>query len=509
MKKILLSLLLAAGVLTSCDMQKDLPGTLNGDDAIQNVLDASRYRNVIYTGLRGFTSSSFFTNPEIQMDKFLATTLCGNRGLVFASGDIYASTGEVSTWYATLYGQIASINYFLEKVEPLLAACEDQKDKAAYERYVAEAKFARGYYCACLLDRFAPAYSAEMAEAPGMGIAIVTKYEPTADRSKYPARSTQNASYTFIEQDLNDALDAFLELEKTNTDKTFTVEPMAIYLNSNVVKALQARVALLKQDYATAYAKAVEVINSKVYELATPDNYALMWTNDVSDEIIFEPFEVSPDEVSNSIGSRWLSIYPDRADYIPTFDCLLDYYDGDCRFEAFFAPNYLTIEGSQVPAYCFYKFPGNEALKIDPSQINLVNKPKPFRLSELYLIAAEAAQAGSLGDALTYYNEFCAARYDKWENETLTGTGLRDAIRAERTRELIGEGFRMSDLRRWGLPMERSGKFQGQLSVIEPYLWASTANMDYPVGDRRFTWPIPKSELEVNPQMAGQQNPGY
>lgn len=92
MKKILLSLLLVAGVLTSCDMDKNPYGTLNGEDPFAGMNDASRYRNGIYSGIRAVATSAYFTNPEIQMDMFQATNQVGNRGIVFASGDILAST---------------------------------------------------------------------------------------------------------------------------------------------------------------------------------------------------------------------------------------------------------------------------------------------------------------------------------------------------------------------------------------------------------------------------------
>jgi len=29
------------------------------------------------------------------------------------------------------------------------------------------------------------------------------------------------------------------------------------------------------------------------------------------------------------------------------------------------------------------------------------------------------------------------------------------------------------------------------------------------VDDQRMLWPIPKTEMDANPQLAGQQNPGY
>ena len=143
MKKILLSLLLVAGVLTSCDMDKNPYGTLNGEDPFAGMNDASRYRNGIYSGIRAVATSAYFTNPEIQMDMFQATNQVGNRGIVFASGDILASTGETGTYYGSLLMQVASVNYYLEKMSELMAIDTDEANMVAYNRFVGEAKFAR------------------------------------------------------------------------------------------------------------------------------------------------------------------------------------------------------------------------------------------------------------------------------------------------------------------------------------------------------------------------------
>jgi hypothetical protein len=38
---------------------------------------------------------------------------------------------------------------------------------------------------------------------------------------------------------------------------------------------------------------------------------------------------------------------------------------------------------------------------------------------------------------------------------------------------------------------------------------AAGKNLSYAAGDYRFVWPIPSDEIQVNPQLEGQQNPGY
>lgn len=504
MKKFIFSLFFVASLITtSCDMQKDPVGTLDGDEPFSGISEASRYRDYIYAGLRSVTTSGYFSNPEIQMDMFQATNQTGNRGIVFASGDVLPTTGETASYFNAIILQVGSINYYLQKMKPLLESTDDDVILAEYNRYIGEAKFARAYYNILLFDRFCPEYTEANADAPALGIPVFETYNPSADRTTYYGRSTQNESLAFINKDLNEALTAMLDYEKSYNKH---VVAMAEYVNSNVVKALQARLALWVRDYETAISKANEVIGTGKYKLATYATYSRMWTEDYATEIIFRPFMKAPNELSNSIGTTWLSIYPDRADYVPTQDCL-DMYSRrtDARYNAFFGERELNFEGDKVIGLCFNKYPGNDDLKVSNAN-NIMNMPKPFRSSELYLILAEAYyESGNEPEALKALNEIRTVRIRNYKEEAYTGEDLRDEIRLERTKELIGEGFRMGDLRRWHLPMNR----REPQDALYDYLWKSTIKMTYPANSYKFTWPIPLSELEVNPQMAGQQNPGY
>lgn len=512
MKKILLSLLLVAGVLTSCDMNKDPYGTLNGADSFSGIAEATRYRNGIYSGLRSVTSSGYFTNPEIQMDMFQATNQVGNRGIVFASGDILPSTGEVGSYYGALLMQVASINYYLERMDELIEAADPEatddlsvKNMISYRRFVGEAKFARAFYNALLLDRYCPEYTQENADKPGLGVQIFENYYPTTDKSTYPGRSTMNETLAFIHRDLDDALEAMLEYESTSTDAG-RLMPMASYINSNVVKALEARIALLTLDYQTAVDKANEVISTGKYPLAKYAEYSQMWSDDSGNEIIFLPFE-NKDELGGAIGERWIYTDLSKADYVPTQTCL-DMYArrADARYNAYFDTRDLNFEGDMVTAYVFNKFPGNPELWPSTNEPNMVNKPKPFRTSELYLIVAEASyRLGQESDANAALNAIRNVRLRGHSDETFSGEELLEEIQLERTRELIGEGFRMSDLRRWHLSMVRSNPQEDLVG----YLWPSTMTMSYTADSPKYTWPIPDHEMQVNPQLAGQQNPGY
>lgn len=122
-----------------------------------------------------------------------------------------------------------------------------------------------------------------------------------------------------------------------------------------------------------------------------------------------------------------------------------------------------------------------------------------FRLSEMYLIYAEAAAKGAAdaGIALGYMNQIRARAYGTNPAPTLTTLTLED-VQTERARELYWECHRRTDLIRWG-------KF-----TQNTYIWefkGGAADGTTPVDITRNVYPIPGNELFANPNL--KQNDGY
>ena len=78
-------------------------------------------------------------------------------------------------------------------------------------------------------------------------------------------------------------------------------------------------------------------------------------------------------------------------------------------------------------------------------------------------------------------------------------------IRRERRIELMGDGFRFRDLKRWKKGLNRSSSEAQDIS----YLPALGTDMVKAADDYMWVWPIPKDEIDANPQIKGQQNAGY
>lgn len=78
-------------------------------------------------------------------------------------------------------------------------------------------------------------------------------------------------------------------------------------------------------------------------------------------------------------------------------------------------------------------------------------------------------------------------------------------IRNERTRELLCEGFRLDDLRRWNLGFTR--KTPQNLNLINVTPSADYHQKTVQAGDLKFTWGLPANDLTTNPNLV--QNQGW
>lgn len=138
------------------------------------------------------------------------------------------------------------------------------------------------------------------------------------------------------------------------------------------------------------------------------------------------------------------------------------------------APNALRQEGARVGKFEFARGAGP----------NLSNDFPIFRYGDILLIKAEAAlRRGQSGVALGLVNEI----RDRAGASPLATLTL-DELLAERGREMYAEGYRRSDLIRFGRYNE---------AWWEKPASAPTKNI----------FPIPFQQLQVNPNL--QQNPGY
>ena len=152
------------------------------------------------------------------------------------------------------------------------------------------------------------------------------------------------------------------------------------------------------------------------------------------------------------------------------------------------------------------KFPRVDAVRAEGFEAtpnagtpNLGNVPM-MRTPELYLIVAESsALRNDYGKAKTYLQ----AVQNNANAEVFNGDNskLLEAIRLERRKELVGEGFRIFDIIRQGKVVNRGIDYWGdpQAAVIDP----TKANS-------KVYLPIPQKEIDSNSKISEKdQNPAY
>lgn len=154
-----------------------------------------------------------------------------------------------------------------------------------------------------------------------------------------------------------------------------------------------------------------------------------------------------------------------------------------------------------------------ESFDVGDSPFNLII----YRYADVVLMKAEVECElnGPTEKALSYLNEIrkrageTSYSYTGEEGHLLLccQSELREAIRKERALELVGEGHRFYDLKRWGteyamnqLRLSREVHIEGTEPCYKP------EDLDN-IKEYRLLWPIPENEMKGNKLM--KQNTGY
>lgn len=495
-KTILATALAVLGLgITSCDMNLEPEGTLGLNNSLQTLSDAQNFRTGFYTALNGRVDGARVYYPEIQSDIFHATTGFGNRGGGMYEWTFITSDGDIQALYQNPYSAIKDLNFFIAGANSMDKTDFTADELAQLQVWKGEAFFLRAYYHMMLAELFC---QDPVGNEDTYGVPYVTVYNPTSDQTQYPSRGTLGETYSMIFQDLDSAA-AYI---------TTPGEAGSEYVTADAVLALRARAALYTGDYQTAISSARTLVDSGTYPLV--DNAAdfhEMWRNDSGAECILQLWG-DLQYNSNTYDYTYIGYNVSEKIYAPDYipeQWVLDLYDSnDLRWGQFFKDTVMTMTGgAEYPVTLLYKFAGNPEMKTG-NEFNCEHKAKPFRIAETYLILAEAyARNGQAAEGSAVLNELRAARIPGYTEVAYGQSQLLTEVLQERVRELIGEGFRLQDLRRYDMGFSRDN---GQVDVSA---LARNYNLSRTATDPRFVWPIPQEELLSNPQMAGQQNPGY
>ena len=428
----------------------------------------------MYRDLRILSSSQDnFLATEMQADCIVPTASHGNFYSPQYLWTMAASESTVTTVWSNNYVAIAQCNLLIGGIPDLEASgALSEADMATARNILGEAYMVRA-------------------------MCLVTEYNPSGDNSTYPGRSSLAATYQRITEDIASAKANMTEAGKT----------ASIYLTVDALTAFEARVALLMGNYETAAENAMALINGQKYPLITDiDQFGNMWKNDVGSELICQLY-ADQQETTNAMGSYFLDEVYESQSLLPAYDILTMYNPTDIRLNTYFTSVPVNISGTTYEGLAsINKYPGNPELN-SGSVNELRNKVKIFRIAEMYVVAAEAyyMQGGSDNEAKAYdvLYQLMSARDASVQNQPVSGNLLRDLIRDERLKELCYEGFRWLDLKRYGEGFTRMASQADELSYVQGL------NLQVSADNTQWLWPIPQEEIDANPQIKGQQNPGY
>lgn len=476
-------------------LEKDPDNSIPEEEALTNLKDCDDYVVGIYSA---FKNSALYSGlltilPDLQADFVYPVNGYSNVYGEIYRWEIRATNEQVSAVYQGLYLVVARCNFFMDCREEVEASLETESDWDNYNKRLGEVYFARALAYSELIKMFCEAYDPLRAEEQ-LGISLSETYK----NAGATPRSSLKASYAQVISDLNQA-EKLIPKSRTVADNP--------YFSLGAVAALKARVYLYMEEWDQAAAYSSKVIDSlnaysladAVYNKYVDDNgsplteYDVMWLYDEGDEIIWK-IAMSNTDRGGALGTLFLGYNGSdfNPDYVPA-QWVLDLYGStDMRYNTYFR-KVETGYSHGLSWPILKKYYGNPEIDAGGPPL-FTNMPKVFRLSEQYLIRAEAYYQKSLMNA-TYASKanddlttLRRKRYTSYGGAGYTGDALRDEIRDERVRELYMEGFRLADLRRYHLGFER----KAQLQTLD-----GPNKMKIDKNNLLFTWPIPQHELDA------------
>ena len=501
---------------TSC-LEKYPGDAILEKDAMITLSDAEQTLIGIYAS---FKSSALYSGyltylPDIQSDLVYAVDGFSNQHGDIWQWNIRTTNAEVESVYAALYTIVGQCNFFLERVGGVRASLVNDDEIDALDSWTGEIYCARALAYSELIKCFCKAYpltdKAENPEAKGddakaeqeLGVMLRDSYS----KEETAVRATLKQSWDFVLSDLEKAEKMINEEEDAYNN---------IWLSRAAAHAIHARVALYMGNWEDAIKYSTKVIENEnaSFRLAdanstyTTDSqgnavsfYQYLWDYDSSFEVIWK-IGFTTTSYGGALGRIFLNYTTDYRyfypDYVPALWALNLYDNGDLRAPAFFSTQQTGYaHGLSWPL--LMKYYGNRTF-IANARIYHVNMPKVLRLSEQYLIRAEAlCHQKNYSEAQNDLLTLRKARYSTGGNISLTEKNWLDQISNERVRELYMEGFRLNDLKRWGRGFER----KPQSNSLE-----QGSSLKIEADDYRFVWPIPTHEIE-SPGTDLEQNPGY
>lgn len=483
-------------VLMGCNDAIDItqPGQLLPENAFQSVDD-------LRSGLLGLLAEVDTTQEIALSSNFTDEIAIGfdSGGQGFALYDFVltpASAASSNFWVRNFRVN----NRATILIEASNVIDVDAADQAEFNNILGQIYFIRAWANFEMLVYF----STDIRNDDTLGVPVI---DFVPDLTIQPRRNTTGECWDYINADM--ALAQQL-IGSGGGDVTF--------ITGDAVSAMRARMAMERGNYGEAAALAQSLLTA--YPLADRDDYADMFLDFGNDEIIFklertnnDPFDGQGATGSVNAGGwagarfAFVDATLSGSPYFEMDRTIFDRLDpDDIRYDVMVSPTSIIspdYENDPDPInndiLVIQKYFGSEGQP-------LMNDLKVFRSSEMLFILAEARAANNdLAGAANLIADLRTARFGSAQPAPSFGSQA-EAFRGildERRIELAFEGHRMKDLKRLG-PAAGVGIDRDPIACE-----LQGGACELPATDYRFTLPIPIVEINANPGIAEQQNPGY
>ena len=477
MKKNILLFGLLLGLTTGCDVLDQKPeSSFAPENFYKNADDAKAAVSAVYDPLN--SANMYGQIMWILQDQATDDAEWGN-GRSTANQpkndlDKYTFTPATVTFqslWSTVYAGINRANTVITRV-PGIPMDADLK-----ARFVAEAKFMRGFYYFTLVRLFGdvPLITTETTSLNNLGVTRA----PAAD------------VYSLIVQDFTEA-ENVLPATYSAGDKGRATKGAA--------KAFLAKVYVTRQDWAKASAKAKEVMDLGVYDLWTNFADAFLIANKNGKEAVFEMQALGGGFGEGSLMQGYMRPNFDRVNGVagfgddPATENLYKTYRADDKRRNVTLKLYSATTTPAAPASVL--FPCYVSKYQDPAATGNgdgSNNYPIIRYPDVLLMYAEALneQAANSTEAYSAINRIRSRAGLPNLTANLSQAQFRDSLLLERRLELAFEGHRWYDL-------SRTKRLIGAMKAQNPTIT---------VDEHNYLFPIPQTERDVNPQLT--QNPGY
>jgi hypothetical protein len=447
--------------LASCKksfLELNPPTSLTPEVALATEADLQVALRGAYAGLKSTAlyGRSLMVLGDMMGDNTYQSTLNTNRYTTFNNYSYTVTDGDVAGLWSAAYTVILRANNIINS--PVAA-------NANVNQYKGEAYAIRALAYYNLVRFFATPYTQDPA---ALGVPLVTVYN--ADLK--PGRAKVSEVYALINADLNQAYTLMTKF--TNSSQ----------FSKYAAKALQAKVYNTMGDKTNAKTAALDVITNSGFTPVSSAAHAGYWAGvSFRTDKVETLFELSFDAVANNAFDALAYIYLQSGNYGDML-CADDLYASFAATDARKALYATGTRGGLASVFVnkYGSFTGDHS------------DTKVVRMSEMYLIAAEASYPANEADAIKYVNEVTSRRGAT--AIASTGAALLEDIITERRKELAFEGERFHDLQRLKRDVVRSTNYPSSARTIA-------------FSNFRRIMPIPQGELDANPTIKAQQNPGW